>query len=235
MAYGKLASKTDWLISIFPKKDLFYFIQQLLELGDHYSPNFKTLYDKLKPLFNESLESMLLKIKVDQEIKINLEEHFRKWKKTDQNLKKNLALELNAPGHGVYYTIQHHLQKQFDDIGFDEAFQNAVSSNEIGVHFINLFFSGKSEETWQKIQNLLKDAKIKEAAIQECQLKVVKRKFDEKEALDKVASPRIQEAFRNMKVNFIENPYYNDAVYTFVDVELLFAAKYPKYVDERFF
>lgn len=224
-ALDNLSSKLDWLISIRENKLLLQFIGKVFQMGDHYSPSFKPLYEQHKVLYDKCLQSMEAVDEANLEMKKNIEESFLQWKKLKEELEKNLASEIAEQTHGVYYTLNEFLHHQLEEAGFDEEFQSVVDSddsNAINVSYVELHFSGKAQEVLYKVQNLLNDKKNKVAAQRECLKKIEQAKRDQEVALEKAKAPETLAAFEKMKKCFIDSIDYNDAVYAFVEIEILF-------------
>lgn len=236
-AFNKLNSKTDWLISIREKRDLFEFMHQLHEIGEEeYSPKFIHLYEKFKECYNECLASMEGLIQVDQEIKKQLEASFKIWEELAKHLQKNLAPE--EKDYGVGYTLSDYLHDDLIRLGFNDEFQKAVASvdSNLNFSFIVLYFTGQPNRILNDIQNLLKDPKIEEAAKIECLKKIEKAKKDDAEILEKVEALDTKQNFDKMKKCFIENTDNNDTVDLLLGVEFFLKADYPdEKLDHEFF
>ena len=137
--------------------------------------------------------------------------------------------------YGVQYSLADHLKVQLEEFDFDEKFQAAVSLNRVDAHFIDLFFSGKANEVYLKVEELLNNDKIKNGAKQECQTKIAQAKSSEDEAAEKIRSDECQIAFHKIKRYFIDNSDNNDTVYTLNEIKLWMVENYPDDIDSHFF
>lgn len=236
MAFNHLTSKADWLISISRDSDLLHFVAEMEAFGENYSPSFKNIYDKNSQLYNRCLLSMK-EVSIDLEMKNSIVACFKKWKNVKDELYKNLALELKEKkNYDVYHSLgEHHLKDQLETIGFNADFQATVVSNEITANFISRYVFGQAEEILHKVELLLTDSKLKQAAIDECQKKVKQAEWESENMREKIEAAETKMAFIKMKRNFIEHPAFNKAVCIIVETEFLFRASHPKNMDQNFF
>ena len=174
-------------------------------------------------------------IETDPEIKKNLEDCFQKWKKISEDLNKNIAQGLRDELYGTDYSLIQHLENELNAVGFNKDFEEVVSTNEIDVCFAILFFSGKADEVAKKVTNLLEDQKIVQEAQKICLERIENNLKEDEESIKNIDSIVTQTAFYKLKQNFIDNQNFNDAVYTLIEIELLFKAQHPQEVNHKFF
>jgi hypothetical protein len=220
-AYRELgAKKIEWLISIQQTK-LCEFILPLLELGDQYTPQFRSLYDSYKGLWQECLESMQKDIPCETKTKELLGENFTKWKEIDNQLQKNIAADITDNNWGVHYTLLQQFGETLQSKGFNEELRYALAPNEMSAAFVCLFSSPSTDEVYKQIEELLKDDSTLKKAQAKCKEEIEKAKIKNEEAEKQIKQIETKDAFKKMKKCFIDQKDYNDAITSFVDMGLL--------------
>ncbi|MBS4165337.1 Uncharacterized protein NEOC65_000393 [Neochlamydia sp. AcF65] len=230
-SYTELFSPVEWLISIHGKVDLFNFAQEMLALGEYYSPQFQDLYKAKAKIYSECLASMHEKIEVDRELKSSIWQMFQDFVFIQDQLERNLAADLQGPTYEVYYTLGIFLKDILVEKGYTEELEAAIHSNEVGYTFIRLFFFAKTKETLEALKKLLEDKNIMRAAKNACLHEIDKQKAKNHQAKKLLKAAPTLHAFKRLSF-YSEQAIFRDFIYKLVDIEPLINAKF---YDLKFF
>jgi hypothetical protein len=230
-SYADLSSPAEWLISICEKADLFNFAQEMLALGEYYSPQFQALYKAKEKIYSECLASMQEEIAADEDLKTSIWQMYQDFACIQDELERNLAADMQGPTYEVYYTLGIFLKDILVEKGYTEELEAAIHSNEVGYTFIRLFFFTKTKETLEALKRLLKDKDTRRAAENACLHEIAKQKAKNQEAKKLLKAAPTLHAFKRLSF-YSKQAIFRDSIGTLVDIEPLINAKF---YDSKFF